>query len=142
MHFTGNPGPTGDFATLSAVEFVKLYCCQLVWDMLVDETNRHAKQTIDSNPDQQFSWHPTNVPEMMAFVALLIAIFFISHSIRPSCPVIGSVQFFGSSTSPITKTLKFCSVHAKKTHQTGYESLLPERVQNKLHMRVETVYRS
>ena len=32
--------------------------------------------------------------------------------------------------------LKFCSVHAKKTHQTGHESLLPERVQNRLHMRV------
>ena len=73
MQFTGNPGPTGDFATLSAVEFFKLYYCQLVWDMLVDETNRYAQQTIDPNPDQQFSWHPTNVPEMMAFVALLIA---------------------------------------------------------------------
>ena len=73
MQFTGNPGPTGDFATQSAVEFFKLYYCQLVWDMLVDETNRYAQQTIDSNPDQQVSWHPTNVPEMMAFVALLIA---------------------------------------------------------------------
>ena len=73
MQCTGNPGPTGDFATLSAVEFFKLYYCQLVWDMLVDETNRYAQQTIDSNPDQQVSWHPTNVPEMMAFVALLIA---------------------------------------------------------------------
>ena len=73
MQFTGNPGPTCDFATLSAVEFFKLYYCQLVWDMLVDETNRYAQQTIDSNPDQQVSWHPTNVPEMMAFVALLIA---------------------------------------------------------------------
>ena len=41
--------------------------------MLVDETNRYVQQTRDSNPDQQFSWHPTNVPEMMAFVALLIA---------------------------------------------------------------------
>ena len=50
----------------------KLYYCQLVWDMLVDETNRYAQQTIDSNPDQQVSWHPPNVPEMMAFVALLI----------------------------------------------------------------------
>ena len=73
MQFTGNPGPTGNFATLSAVDFFKLYYCQLVWDMLVDETNRYAQQTIDSNPDQQVSWHPTNVPEMMAFVALLIA---------------------------------------------------------------------
>ena len=72
MQFTGNPGPTGDFATLSAVEFFKLYYCQLVWDMLVDETNRYAQQSIDSNPDQQVSWHPTNVPEMMSFVALLI----------------------------------------------------------------------
>ena len=41
--------------------------------MLVDETNRYAQQTIDSNTDQQVSWHPTNVPEIMAFVALLIA---------------------------------------------------------------------
>ena len=73
MQFTGNPGPAGNFATLSAVEFFKLYYCQLVWDMLVDETNRYAQQTIDSNPDQKVSWHPTNVPEMMAFVALLIA---------------------------------------------------------------------
>ena len=72
MQFTGNPGPTGDFATLSALEFFKLYYCQLVWDMLVDETNRYVQQT-DSNPDQQVSWHPTNIPEMMAFVALLIA---------------------------------------------------------------------
>ena len=58
MQFTGNPGPTGDFATLSAVEFFKLYYCQLVWDMLVDETNRYAQQTIDSNPDQQVSLAP------------------------------------------------------------------------------------
>ena len=42
----------------------------------------------------------------------------------------------------IQGTLKFYSVHAEKTHQTGYESLLPERVQNRLHMRVEIVYRS
>ena len=73
MQFTGNPGPTGDIATLSVVEFFKLYYCQLVWDMLVDKTNRYAQQTIDSHPYQQVSWHPTNVPEIMAFVALLIA---------------------------------------------------------------------
>ena len=41
--------------------------------MLVDETKRYAQQTIDSNPDQQFSWHPATIPEMMAFVALFIA---------------------------------------------------------------------
>ena len=35
-----------------------------------------------------------------------------------------------------------CMLKFKKTHQTGYESLLPERVKNRLHMRVETVYRS
>ena len=58
MQFTGNSGPTGDFATLSAVEFFKLYYCQLVWDMLVDETNRYAQQTIDSNPDQHFLLAP------------------------------------------------------------------------------------
>ena len=82
---------------------------------------RYEQQTIDSNPDQQFSWHSTNIPEMMAFVALLIAMGINKSSryrmywsmsdilqipfYRPSCPVIGLVQLFGSSTSPITKCL-------------------------------------
>ena len=98
--------------------------------------------------------------------------FFRSHSIRPSCPVIGPVigsiirflhvsnnqmprkasakQYKLAKVRPLIAVLiqkflnlyKFCSVHANKTHQTGYESLLPERVQNRLHMRMENVYRS
>ena len=36
--------------------------CQAVWELMVEETNRYAAQT----------WTPTNVPKMMAFVALLL----------------------------------------------------------------------
>ena len=149
--------------------------------MLVDETNRYAQQTIDSNPDQQVSWHPTNVPEMMAFVALLIAMginkssqyrmywstsdilhipFYPSimsrnrfssilrflHVSNNQMPRIASakqdklakvrpliavlVPKFLDLYNPsqnreyveIQGTLKFYSVHAEKTHQTGYES--------------------
>ena len=180
MQFTGNPGPTGDFATLSAGEFFKLYYCQLVRDMLVDETSRYAQQTIDSN--QQFSWHPTNVPKMMAFVALLIAMginkssqyrmywstseilhiplypsimshnqfssilrfLHVSNNQMPSTasakqdklakvrpliailiPKFRNLYNPSQNLSPdesmlkFKGTLMFCSVHAKKTHQTG-----------------------
>ena len=38
--------------------------------------------------------------------------------------------------------LSFVQYMPRKPIKRGYESLLPERVQNRLHMRVETVYRS
>ena len=72
MKFTGDPGSTDDFTGLSAVQVFKLFFCSAVWDLLVDETNRYAEQTI-SDHERQSTWTPTDVHEMRAFVALLIA---------------------------------------------------------------------
>ena len=41
---------------------------------MVEETNRYAAQTLSADTSNQPSdWTPTNVPEMMAFVALLLS---------------------------------------------------------------------
>ena len=63
-------GPTDDFTGLSAVQAFKLFFCSAVWDLLVDETNRYAEQTI-SDHERQSTWTPTDVHEMRAFVAHL-----------------------------------------------------------------------
>ena len=171
--------------------------------MLVDETNRYAQQTIDSNPDQQFSWHPTNIPEIMAFVALVIAMginkssqyrmywstseilqitFYPSMSrnlfssivrflhisnnqmpctasakqdklaeVRPLIavfiPKFLNLYNTSQNLSPDESMLKFkgrlsfVQYMPRKPIKRGM-SLLPKQVQNRLHMCVETVYRS
>ena len=68
MQFTGSSGPAGDFSGLSAVQVFQLFFCSAVWDLLVDETNRYAEQTVSET-----SGTPTHSNEMMAFVALLLA---------------------------------------------------------------------
>ena len=68
MQFTGRSGPAGDFSGLSAVQVFQLFFCSTVWDLLVDETNRYAEQTVSET-----YWTPTHSNEMMAFVALLLA---------------------------------------------------------------------
>ena len=48
--------------------------CQAVWELMVEETNRYAAQTLSADTaNQPSAWTPTNVPEMMAFVALLLS---------------------------------------------------------------------
>ena len=52
----------------------KSYICQAVWELMVEETNRYAAQTLSADTaNQPSAWTPTNVPEMMAFVALLLS---------------------------------------------------------------------
>ena len=63
MKFTGDPVPTDDFTGLSAVQVNTV--CSAVWDLLVDETNRYADQTI-SDHERQSTWTPTDVHEMRA----------------------------------------------------------------------------
>ena len=73
MKFIGDPGPTDDFTGLSAVQVFKLFFCSAVWNLLVDETNRYALQTISDHDHGQYTWTPTDVHEMRPFVELLIA---------------------------------------------------------------------
>ena len=41
---------------------------------MVEETNRYAAQTLSADTaNQPSAWTPTNVPKMMAFVALLLS---------------------------------------------------------------------
>ena len=48
--------------------------CQAVWELMVEETNHYAAQTLSADTaNQPSAWTPTNVPEMMAFVALLLS---------------------------------------------------------------------
>ena len=48
--------------------------CQAVWELMVEETNRYAAQTLSADTaNQPSAWTPTNVPEMMAFVPLLLS---------------------------------------------------------------------
>ena len=73
LKFTGETGPRGDFGGFTPLQIFQLFWSQAVWDMMVCETNRYAQQSIDTNPQLQSSWTPTTVAEMMAFVALLLA---------------------------------------------------------------------
>ena len=41
---------------------------------MVEETNRYSAKTLSADiANQPSAWTPTNVPEMMAFVALLLS---------------------------------------------------------------------
>ncbi len=71
VHFSANTGATEDFSEFSPIQIYELYLCQAVWQMMVDETNRCADQTLSAGAENQRAWRPTNVPKMMAFVALL-----------------------------------------------------------------------
>ena len=68
MQFTGSSGPAGDFSGLSVVQVFQLFFCSAVWDLLVDETNRLRRANCFRN-----LLDPTHSNEMMAFVALLLA---------------------------------------------------------------------
>ena len=46
---------------------------QAVWELIVSETNRYAEQSLsEKSTSHQSQWTPTTIPEMMAFVALLV----------------------------------------------------------------------
>ena len=72
--FTEHTGCTEDCSNLSPIQIFQLYICQAVWDLMVLETNRYADQTLfaDSANHQPGAWTPTTIPEIMAFVALLL----------------------------------------------------------------------
>ena len=66
--FTANSGPARNFSGLSPGDIFKLFFSSAVWDLLVHETNRYAEQT-----GSETSWIPTHANEMMAFLALILA---------------------------------------------------------------------
>ena len=74
VEFTAHTGCTEDFSNLSPLQIFQLYFCQAVWELMVTETNRYAQQTLSSHDtaNPRSAWTPTCVPEMMAFVALLL----------------------------------------------------------------------
>ena len=75
VQFTEHTGCTQDCSKLSPIQIVQLYICQAVWELMVEETNRYAAQTLSADTaNQPSAWTPTNVPEIMAFVALLLSI--------------------------------------------------------------------
>ena len=76
MQFTEHTGCTEDCSKFSPVKILQLYICQAVWELMVEETNRYAAQTLSADTaNQPSAWAPTNVPEMVAFVALLLSIY-------------------------------------------------------------------
>ena len=59
---------------MSPLQIFQLFFCEAVWQLLVRETNRYADQTLSAeSADWQRTWIQTTVPEMMAFVALLLS---------------------------------------------------------------------
>ena len=76
VQFTEHTGCTQDCSKFSPVQIFQLYICQAVWELMVEETNRYAAQTLSADTaNQPSAWTPTNVPDsgMMAFVALLLS---------------------------------------------------------------------
>lgn len=74
MPFTGSKGPNADYSGFSPVEIFYLYFAAAVWDLLATETNRYANQFMAAKPGT-YHWanNPTNINEMKAFVAILLA---------------------------------------------------------------------
>ncbi|XP_063968501.1 piggyBac transposable element-derived protein 4-like [Lytechinus pictus] len=73
--FTGTQGPTEDFSQLSPLEVFFLFFTQEVWELLTNETNRYADQVMEGwDADRASAWrdHPTTVPEMKAFLGLVL----------------------------------------------------------------------
>ena len=74
VQFTEHTGCTQDCSKFSPVQVFQLYICQAVWELMVQETNRYAAQNLSADTaNQPSALTPTNVPEMMAFVALLLS---------------------------------------------------------------------
>ena len=121
MQFTEHTGCTQDCSKFSPVQILQLYICQAVWELMVEETNRYAAQTLSADTaNQPSAWTPTNVPEMMAFVALLLYPWASTKDldtacigprptscevpcIRRPCLAIDFRQSFDFCTSPTTK---------------------------------------
>ena len=122
VQFTEHTGCTQDCSKFSPVQIFQLYICQAVWELMVEETNRYAAQTLSADTaNQPSAWTQTNVLEMMAFVTLLRSYPWASTKYldtacigpRPkSCEVpcirrpwlaIDSRQSFDFCTSPTTK---------------------------------------
>ena len=67
----------------SVTPIFQLFFCEAVWQLLVRETNRYADPTLSAeSANSQCTCIPTDVPEMMAFVALLISMGIVNK--RPS----------------------------------------------------------
>ena len=120
VQFTEHTSCTQDCSKFSPVQIFQLYICQAVWELMVEETNRYAAQTLSAHTaNQPSAWTPTNVPEMMAFVALLLSMginkrprysmhWSTSEVLRVPCSrrpwlTIDSRQSFDFCTSPTTK---------------------------------------
>ena len=55
------------------MQIFQLFFSQAVWELIVSETNRYAEQSLsEKSTSHQSQWTPTTIPEMMAFVALLM----------------------------------------------------------------------
>ena len=60
VQFTEHTGGTQDYTKFSPVQILQLYICQAVWELMVEETNRYAAQTLSAdtaNPPS--AWTPT-----------------------------------------------------------------------------------
>ncbi|XP_041480389.1 piggyBac transposable element-derived protein 4-like [Lytechinus variegatus] len=74
--FTGSPGPTADYSGLTPVEIFFLFFTAEVWDLIVEETNRYASQTMAGWTDAKrdaYRWTDVDRPTMQAFIALIMA---------------------------------------------------------------------
>ena len=86
VQFTEHTGCTQDCSKFSPIQIFQLYICQAVWELMVDETNRYAAQILSTNTaNQPSAWTPTNVPEMMAFVALLLYPWASTKDLNTAC---------------------------------------------------------
>ena len=73
MNVEPESGCTEDYSPLLPMQIFQLFFCEAVWQLMVTETNRYAEQTLcTAAANKQQAWSPTTVPEMMAFVALLL----------------------------------------------------------------------
>ena len=71
----GHPGATRvqEWRDFSPMQLFQLFFSQAVWELIVSETNRYAEQSLsEKSTSHQSQWTPTTIPEMMAFVALLM----------------------------------------------------------------------
>lgn len=72
--YTKIPGPTSpeiSSGSPSALEIFGRYFTEGVWDLIVNQTNIFASTVVGTTPGAR-AWTPVTVPEMMAFIGILI----------------------------------------------------------------------
>ncbi|XP_068098284.1 piggyBac transposable element-derived protein 4-like [Hyperolius riggenbachi] len=73
--FTATAGVSVPIVNQAPIDIFQLFMTEAMWEHLVEQTNLFALQFLADHPTNYITrkWHPTNVPEMKAYVGLTLS---------------------------------------------------------------------